>query len=107
MNKQTTFALTLAALVGAMAAAPVMADHNSPMGAGWASMPNDIHNTRFDTMLTDDSEAFLDFVRYGAGADSVNRYLTDTPAVTRSPVSPVAAPLTTPGIPSMQGGPRR
>lgn len=52
-----------------------LADHNSPHGAGWARMPNDIHNTRIDTL--GDSSAFRDFVRYGNGADSVNRYTTD------------------------------
>lgn len=51
------------------------ADHMSPWGPGWANMPNDIHNTRLDTR--DDNEAFFDFVRYGAGADSVNRFLLE------------------------------
>jgi hypothetical protein len=78
MHKPTSFALTLAAAIAALAATPAFADHNSPMGAGWANMPNDIHNTRIDTRLTLDDAAFLDFVRYGAGADSVNRYLTDS-----------------------------
>lgn len=54
---------------------PALADHNSPQGAGWARMPNDIHNTRIDTL--GDSAAFRDFVRYGNGADSVNRYTSD------------------------------
>ncbi|MGE5153607.1 MAG: hypothetical protein ACM3ST_06270 [Bdellovibrio bacteriovorus] len=53
-----------------------MADHNSPHGAGWARMPNDIHNTRIDTL--GDNTAFRDFVRYGNGADSTNRFLTDS-----------------------------
>ena len=52
------------------------ADHNSPFGAGWARMPNDIHNTRIDTL--GDNTTFRDFVRYGNGADSVNRYSTDS-----------------------------
>jgi hypothetical protein len=52
------------------------ADHMSPWGAGWANMPNDIHNTRIDTRLLDDNDAFRDFVRYGAGADTTNRWLT-------------------------------
>lgn len=107
MNKQTSFALTLAAAIAALAATPALADHMSPMGAGWASMPNDIHNTRIDTRLADDNQSFIDFVQKGMGADSVNRYLTDTTTVTRSSVSPVAATLTTPGIPAMQTGPRR
>lgn len=51
------------------------ADHMSPWGPGWANMPNDIHNTRLDTR--GDNETFFDFIRYGAGADSVNRFLLE------------------------------
>jgi len=54
--------------------AQAIADHNSKWGEGWANMPNDIHNTRLDTRATDDNEAFKDFVKYGNGADSVNRF---------------------------------
>jgi hypothetical protein len=69
--------------------APVAyADHNSPWGEGWANMPNDIHNTRLDTR--DDNETFIDFVRQGAGAESVNRF---SDAIDVRPVAP--------------GGPRR
>jgi hypothetical protein len=53
------------------------ADHNSPNGEGWANMPNDIHNTRMDTKETDDNEAFRDFVKYGEGSDSENRFDSD------------------------------
>jgi len=53
-----------------------LADHNSIWGEGWANMPNDIHNTRIDTL--GDRDTFRDFVRYGAGADSVNRFTTDS-----------------------------
>ena len=64
-------------LTFAIVGAPVVqADHNSVWGDGWANMQNDIHNTRIDTM-DDDTDAFIDFVRMGAGADSVNRFLTD------------------------------
>ncbi len=49
-----------------------LADHNSKWGAGWANMPNDIHNTRIDTR--DDNDVFRDFVRYGNGAESENRF---------------------------------
>jgi hypothetical protein len=38
-------------------------------------MPNDIHNTRIDTR--GDNTAFRDFVRYGNGASSPNRFLSD------------------------------
>ena len=59
-----------------LAATAVHADHNSIWGPGIANMPNDIHNTRIDTM-DDDTDDFIDFVSMGAGADSVNRYLDD------------------------------
>ena len=72
MSNKTVLALTLSAtLLGASAA---WADHNSPMGAGTASMPNDIHNTRIE----DDNETFIELVQNGGGADSVNRYDTTT-----------------------------
>lgn len=63
-------------LVAGMFTTSVYADHNSKWGEGWANMPNDIHNTRIDT-LDGDNSAFTDFVKYGNGADSVNRF-TDT-----------------------------
>jgi len=72
---------TITALLGGLAA-PAFADHNSPHGAGWANMPNDIHNTRIDTRVADDYQSFIDFVKYGMGADSVNRFLTDTTTTT-------------------------
>ena len=59
---------------------PAYADHNSRNGEGWANMPNDVHNTRIDTMDSDDS-TFTDFVRYGGGASSVNRFLSDEDTV--------------------------
>jgi hypothetical protein len=69
-------AIGLAAF-GALAAlsGDALADHNSKWGEGWANMPNDIHNTRVETR--GDDEAFRDFVKQGAGADSVNRFDTD------------------------------
>lgn len=63
---------TLAALVSVSA----LADHNSPNGAGWANMPNDVHNTRIEDGLS--NQEFSAFVRQGGGADSVNRYLDTT-----------------------------
>jgi hypothetical protein len=63
-------ASTATALV--LCASPAIADHNSPHGPGWANMPNDIHNTRVETLDSNDNEAFRDFVKYGEGADSVN-----------------------------------
>ena len=68
--------LSTIAVLATLASAPVaMADHNSPWGAGWANMPNDIHNTRIDTRVADDDDAFRDFVQYGDGADEENRCL--------------------------------
>lgn len=56
----------------ACGASVALADHNSKNGAGWANMPNDIHNTRVETLEADDNEAFRDFVKYGEGSESVN-----------------------------------
>jgi hypothetical protein len=63
-----------AILVAALGVATAFADHNSICGEGWANMPNDIHNTRIDTM-DEDSTVFRDFVQGGDAADSVNRFL--------------------------------
>jgi hypothetical protein len=57
--------------------AAVHADHMSVWGPGWANMPNDIHNTRIETRLADDDDAFRDFVIYSDGADITNRYLVE------------------------------
>jgi hypothetical protein len=65
-------------LLGASTAA--LADHNSPWGAGWANMPNDIHNTRVETLDSGEQNSFRDFVRYGSGATSVNRFSSDSNA---------------------------
>ncbi len=70
--KQTAHALILGSLA-ALFSASALADHNSIHGAGWANMPNDIHNTRIEDGLS--GTEFRDFVRQGAGADTVNRYL--------------------------------
>ena len=59
------------------AAVPALADHNSKNGEGWANMPNDIHNTRIETRESGDDEAFRDFVKYGEGSTSVNRFASD------------------------------
>lgn len=71
-----TFTSVLAATVLAVAA-PSFADHNSKNGEGTANMPNDIHNTRVDTLETNDNEAFRDFVKYGEGSTTVNRFESD------------------------------
>jgi hypothetical protein len=63
--------------LGLAAATTVQADHNSLWGEGWANMPNDVHNTRIDTM-DEDTDSFIDFVRMGSGAASDNRFLVDS-----------------------------
>jgi hypothetical protein len=75
MNKTLMRGLIIASAACLTAA---QADHMSPCGAGWANMPNDIHNTRFDTR--GDNDEFLDFIRYGEGADSVNSFLIEETA---------------------------
>lgn len=55
-------------------AGPAFADHNSKNGEGWANMPNDIHNTRVETRENDNNDAFRDFVKYGEGSKTVNRF---------------------------------
>jgi len=67
----------------AFSASPAFADHNSKEGEGWANMPNDIHNTRVETLETKDNEAFRDFVKYGEGSDSVNRFDSEDTAAGR------------------------
>ena len=66
----------LVAAISLAGAGTVLADHNSNWGEGWANMPNDIHNTRIDTRDSDNDD-FTDFVKMGAGSDSVNRFLDD------------------------------
>ncbi len=66
---------TIAVATGLLASAgSALADHNSKNGEGSANMPNDIHNTRVDTRDNDDNSAFRDFVKYGEGSTTVNRF---------------------------------
>ena len=74
------FVLASSAVVLCGAATLASADHNSIWGEGWANMPNDIHNTRIETLNSRDQAAFRDFVRYGNGATSTNRFLSDSPS---------------------------
>jgi hypothetical protein len=60
--KLTTHALVFGSLA-ALVAGSALADHNSPNGAGWANMPNDIHNTRIEDGLS--GREFSAFVRQG------------------------------------------
>lgn len=71
--KTRIFSLAAAAGLLVISAAAI-ADHNSKNGEGTANMPNDIHNTRVETREADDNEAFKDFVRYGEGSETVNRF---------------------------------
>jgi len=73
--KHTAHAIVIGSLA-ALFSVSALADHNSPNGAGWANMPNDIHNTRIEDDLS--GTEFSDFVRQGAGAATVNRYLDTT-----------------------------
>ena len=66
--------VTLAVAAGLLAAGTAVADHNSKNGEGWAKMPNDIHNTRIETREANDNEAFRDFVKYGEGSKTENRF---------------------------------
>jgi len=79
--KQTASAVALGALA-ALFSLSALADHNSPMGAGWANMPNDIHNIQIEDELS--GTEFSDVVSDGAGADTVNRYLDSTTTVQSS-----------------------
>jgi len=73
-----------AAAAIAISASPAIADHNSKEGEGWANMPNDIHNTRVETLETRDNEAFREFVKYGEGSESVNRFDSDDTTAQRT-----------------------
>jgi hypothetical protein len=77
---KTKATILAGAVLGSMWISTAMADHNSIWGEGWANMPNDIHNTRIDTRDSD-NDTFTDFVRYGNGADSVNRFDDSTTTV--------------------------
>jgi hypothetical protein len=73
MTFKTRHIAVAATLIGSLTALPALADHNSVWGAGWANMPNDIHNTRLEDNLS--GQDWRDFVRQGAGAQTTNRYL--------------------------------
>ena len=74
------FGVTALAVSGPQA----IADHNSKNGEGWANMPNDIHNTRIETREASDNEAFREFVQYGEGSDSINRFADDDTTAKRA-----------------------
>ena len=68
----------------AVSTSPAFADHNSKEGEGWANRPNDIHNTRVETLEGKDNAAFRDFVKYGEGSESVNRFDSDDTTAQRA-----------------------
>lgn len=80
MNHRTVMSAAVMLVLATTGTA--FADHNSKNGEGWANMPNDIHNTRIETKEAKDNEAFRDFVKYGEGSRTENRFATDstTPA---------------------------
>jgi hypothetical protein len=80
-NRIVTLALASGLLV---VTGTALADHNSKNGEGWANMPNDIHNTRVETREADDNEAFREFVKYGNGSTTENRFATDDEAPTQA-----------------------
>ena len=80
MTKMKTIVPAFLASAMFLSSGAALADHNSPSGEGTANMPNDIHNTRIDTM-DDDNDTFLAFVQGGGGADSTNRFLDDDSTV--------------------------
>lgn len=73
--------IPLSIMFGTLAASgAAVADHNSENGEGWANMPNDVHNTRIETREADDNGAFRDFVKYGEGSRTTNRFDSDKAA---------------------------
>ena len=81
--KAKSFVISTATAI-ALGSSPVIADHNSKNGDGWANMPNDIHNTRMETREADDNDAFKDFVKYGEGSESVNSLDSDDTTAKRN-----------------------
>lgn len=75
MRIRTLTSSILAGIVAIAFTASVSADHNSMHDAGWANMPNDIHNSVIEDDLS--GQEFMEFVSQGSGADSVNRYSDD------------------------------
>ena len=100
MKLKTLLAISIT--TGVFASSVAIADHKSPMGAGTANMPNDIHNTRIE----DDNETFLNLVQQGGGADSVNRYSDDT-TVTRGSSRRTTTTMGGSRSPSVSRGGRR
>jgi hypothetical protein len=74
----TLLRAVLIAAAGSLAAAH--ADHMSPWPDDWANMPNDIHDMRIETLMEGDNAAFIEFVRYGEGADVTNSFLSEEAA---------------------------
>ena len=74
--KSRSLPFTLASIAAVMFSTAAMADHNSVNGAGWANMPNDIHNIQIEDDLS--STEFRELVSQGGVRDLPNRYDTDS-----------------------------
>lgn len=96
--KSRSLSFAFASLAAALFSGAAMADHNSVNGAGWANMPNDIHNIQIEDDLS--ASEFRSIVQHGGARDTVNRYL-DTDAVTS------ASAVVQRGAGSANGGSRR
>ena len=97
-----SLAITIATVLG-LGATTAFADHNSATGEGWANMPNDIHNTRIETLQEKDNEAFREFVKYGDGAESVNRFDSDDTTAKREKAQAGKSEMTQTQSKSMAG----
>ena len=74
--KSRSLPFTLASIAAVLFSSAAMADHNSVNGAGWANMPNDIHNIQIEDDLS--STEFRELVSQGGVRDLPNRYDTDS-----------------------------
>lgn len=67
--------ISLAAIAAVMLSTAALADHNSANGAGWANMPNDVHNIQIEDDIS--STEFRDLVSQGGVSELDNRYDTE------------------------------
>jgi hypothetical protein len=90
MHSKTRHSVSLVALMSGLIAMPALADHNSVWGPGFASMPNDVHNTRIEE--DPDQEDWTSLVQFGALASTPNRYLDDNATTTGSSADSASTP---------------
>lgn len=74
--KRSPLSFAFGSIAAALFSTAAMADHNSLNGAGWANMPNDIHNIQIEDDLS--STEFRDLVKNGGVRELPNRYDTDS-----------------------------